>query len=205
MPFTLYGVTGFEVQYWTGSTWTDIPGGDVTGNNHVWRQFTFANITTTKIRVLINNSLASYSRVTEIEAYNAGANPTPTPTPTATATVTSTATATPTATATATPTATATATPAAPRAAGASNVTANSFTARWQSVSGATGYRLDVSVSSTFVSYVPGYQNLDVGNVTSQNVTGLTPNANYYYRLPAYNGNGTSPNSNVIKVKTKAH
>ena len=110
MPFTLYGVTGFELQYWTGSTWTDIPGGDVTRNNHVWRQFTFANITTTKIRVLINNSLASYSRVTEIEAYNAGANPTPTLTPTATPTPTLTPTPTPTATAAATATATATAT-----------------------------------------------------------------------------------------------
>ncbi len=162
MTFTSYGVTDFEVQYWTGSTWTDIPGGEVTGNNHVWRQFTFADITTARIRVLINNSLASFSRVTEIEAYNAGANPTPTPTPTATptatltptptATATATATATPTATATATatPTATATATPAAPRAAGASNVTATSFTANWMSVTGANGYRLDVSTSSDF-------------------------------------------------------
>ena len=51
MTFTLWGVTDFEIQYWTGSTWTDIPGGNVTGNNHVWRQFTFANITTAKIRV----------------------------------------------------------------------------------------------------------------------------------------------------------
>ena len=50
MTFTIWGVTDFEVQYWTGSTWTDIPGGDVTGNNHVWRQFTFADITTAKIR-----------------------------------------------------------------------------------------------------------------------------------------------------------
>src|SRR5207253_10319522 len=75
MTFTLYGVTDFEVQYWTGSTWTDVPGGNVTGNNHAWRQFTFASITTAKIRVLINNSLATYSRVTEIEAYKAGANP----------------------------------------------------------------------------------------------------------------------------------
>src|SRR4029077_3046089 len=69
MTFNLYGVTDFEVQYWTGSIWTDIPGGNVTGNNHVWTQFTFATITTAKIRVLINNSLSSYSRVTEIEAY----------------------------------------------------------------------------------------------------------------------------------------
>jgi phosphodiesterase/alkaline phosphatase D-like protein len=84
-------------------------------------------------------------------------------------------------------------------------VTATSFIAKWQSVGGATGYRLDVATDSSFVNYVPGYQDLDVGNTTSRNVTGLTPNTNYYYRLRAYNGNGTSPNSNVIHAKTKAH
>src|SRR4029079_14422718 len=47
-----------------------------------------------------------------------------------------------------------------------------------------------------------GYQNLDVGNVRSRNVTGLARNTNDYYRLRAYNGNGTSPNSTVIRVKT---
>ena len=64
---------------------------------------------------------------------------------------------------------------------------------------------MDVAREPGFVNYVAGYQNLDVGNVTSRNVSGLTPNTNYYYRLRAYNGNGTSPNSNVIKVKTKLH
>jgi phosphodiesterase/alkaline phosphatase D-like protein len=87
----------------------------------------------------------------------------------------------------------------------ATKVTAISFTANWSSVSGASGYRLDVATSATFVSYVPGYQNLDVGNVISRDITGLMPNTQYYYRLRAYNGNGTSPNSNVIKVKTKPH
>ena len=137
--------------------------------------------------------------------------PTPTPTatatavPTATPTATATATATPTATATATPTPTAAPTPAAPTALNATNVTANSFTANWTTVSGATGYRLDVATSTSFVNYVPGYQNLDVGNTTNRNVSGLAANTFYYYRLRAYNGNGTGPNSNVVRVKTRPH
>jgi large repetitive protein len=64
-------------------------------------------------------------------------------------------------------------------------------------------YGLAVSTSSSFNSYVPGYQNLNVGNTTSRSVTGLRANTNYYYRLRAYNGNGTSLNSNVITVTTK--
>jgi outer membrane protein assembly factor BamB len=70
-------------------------------------------------------------------------------------------------------------------------------------VSGAIGYRLDVSTSSSFTSYVPGYQNRNVGNVTSYNVTGLSASTAYHYRVRAYNGGGaTSGNSNVITVTT---
>jgi phosphodiesterase/alkaline phosphatase D-like protein len=61
---------------------------------------------------------------------------------------------------------------------------------------------LDVSTKQSFNTYIPGYQDLNVGNSTSYAVTGLNANTNYYYRLRAYNGNGTSPNSNVITVKT---
>ena len=135
---------------------------------------------------------------------------TATSTPTATATAIATATSTPTATVppspTPTATATAAATPGAPKAQNATQVKATSFTARWQGVSGAIGYRLDVARDAAFVNYVSSYQNLNVGNVTSRSVTGLTPNTNYYYRLRAYNAaGGTSLNSNVIKVKTKPH
>ena len=139
------------------------------------------------------------------------ASPTPTPTPTATATATATPIATATATATATttatvpPTPTAAPTPGAPRALNATNVAATSFTANWSTVSGATSYRLDVSTSNSFGTYVQPYQDLDVGNVTSVSVTGLTPSTFYYYRLRAHNGNGSGLNSNVIKVKTKNH
>jgi hypothetical protein len=85
----------------------------------------------------------------------------------------------------------------------ATNVTANSFTANWNSVSGANGYQLDVSTSRSFGNYVAGYHDLDVGNTTSRNVTGLTANTVYYYRLRAYNSNSMSTNSNVVRVKTK--
>src|SRR5439155_26326948 len=84
-----------------------------------------------------------------------------------------------------------------------SNVTFSSFTANWKSVSDATGYRLDVSTSNNFTTYVPGYHDLNVGNMTSYPVTGLNANTNYYYRVRAYNGCATSPNSNVRSVKTK--
>jgi hypothetical protein len=67
--FSLYGITAFTVQYWTGSAWATVPGGNITGNNLVWRKITFAALTTTKIRVQVNSALLSYSRICEIEAY----------------------------------------------------------------------------------------------------------------------------------------
>jgi hypothetical protein len=67
--FSINGLTGFDIQYWNGSSWVTIPGGSVTSNNKVWRKFSFSDITTNKIRVLINNALNSRSRVVEIEAY----------------------------------------------------------------------------------------------------------------------------------------
>src|SRR4029077_1930915 len=48
----------------------------------------------------------------------------------------------------------------APTANAGTSVTTSSFTANWSSSSGATGYRLDVSTSNTFASFVTGYQNL---------------------------------------------
>src|SRR5205085_1152381 len=90
----------------------------------------------------------------------------------------------------------------APSAQAATNITFSSFTTHWSSVSGATGYRLDVSTTNHFTTYVPGYQDLDVGNVTSYPVTGLNANTTYYYRVRAYNGCATSNNSSVKSVTT---
>jgi hypothetical protein len=76
--------------------------------------------------------------------------------------------------------------------------TGRTFFARWASVSAATGYRLDVSQQESFNSYVDGYRDLDVGNMTGRVVTGLSPDTKYYYRVRAYNAAGTSADSQVM-------
>ena len=87
--FSLYGITNFNVQYWTGAAWVDVPGGAVTGNTLVKRKFVFPDITTDKVRVVVNDSADHlYSRVVEIEVFSCvpavvpPPSPTPTPTPT---------------------------------------------------------------------------------------------------------------------------
>lgn len=70
-PADLYGLTDFNVQYWDGSTWLTVPGGVVTGNDKAMRVFTFtgAGITTTKIRILVNDARSHFSRIAEVEAF----------------------------------------------------------------------------------------------------------------------------------------
>ena len=93
--------------------------------------------------------------------------------------------------------------PPAPVATAATSVTQTGFQANWNAAAGADGYRLDVSTRSDFSSYVTGYQDRDVGNTTNASVTGLSGGTPYYYRLRAFNGGGTSGNSNTITVGTE--
>lgn len=80
--------------------------------------------------------------------------------------------------------------------------TRSSFLARWRSVNGATGYRIDVSTDPSFNSYVSGYERRDVGKVTSHIVSRLNPGRKYYYRVQPYNSAGAGPNSEIAAATT---
>jgi hypothetical protein len=69
MTFANWGLRAFEVQYWTGSSWAPIPGASITNNNLVWRRFTFAPVTTTRIRVFVTSALNGFTRMVEVEAW----------------------------------------------------------------------------------------------------------------------------------------
>ncbi|MCU0439640.1 MAG: fibronectin type III domain-containing protein [Raineya sp.] len=90
----------------------------------------------------------------------------------------------------------------APQALPATNITANSFTANWTTVTGAgISYRLDVATDNNFTNILSSYNSVTV-NGTSLNITGLTQATIYYYRVRATNGTITSGNSNIIAVST---
>src|SRR6266481_1801319 len=75
MTFSLMGLSGYDVQYWNGSGWITVTGGNVSGNTKVWRKITFAAVTTSKIRVLTHASADGYSRIQELEAWGTSAPP----------------------------------------------------------------------------------------------------------------------------------
>jgi YD repeat-containing protein len=68
MTFSQFGIQDFDVQYWNGSGWATVQGGNVVGNDKVWRQFMFPPTTTSKIRVVVNKANMS-SRIVEVEAF----------------------------------------------------------------------------------------------------------------------------------------
>ena len=83
----------------------------------------------------------------------------------------------------------------------ATNVTAHSFIANWDTSTQqyVTGYRLDVS-SDNFASLL--IDNMSVGDVASYNVTSLNPNTLYYYRVRSEFQGLISTNSAVATVTT---
>ena len=77
------------------------------------------------------------------------------------------------------------------------DITSQSFTARWDSANNATKYYLDVATDASFANMLSGYNNMDVGNVTEYKVEGLTEGATYYYRVRSANNAGQSLSSTV--------
>lgn len=88
---------------------------------------------------------------------------------------------------------------AAPVALQPNQADGTSFTARWNAVTGATAYFLDVySYNGDQKVYV--LENQNVGAVTSYKVSDLDPAVTYYYVVRVSNGEATSPDSNEIEV-----
>jgi len=73
----------------------------------------------------------------------------------------------------------------------ATNITTTSFTANWDSVNKATGYKLYLDGSETPIV---------LGNVTSYDFTDLTGGTSHNYYIKAVNNAGESSNSNTISL-----
>lgn len=89
----------------------------------------------------------------------------------------------------------------APEAIQPNQADGTSFTAKWSSVKGATGYFLDVYSYNADGSkdYVINNEAI-AGTVTSKQVIGLDASKKYYYVVRATNGTGVSADSNEIEV-----
>lgn len=88
-------------------------------------------------------------------------------------------------------------------AAQTSNIQETSFEACWEYIADAASYRLDVAEDIDFQHLVEGYNNLNVGNTTCQEVAGLLANNDYYWRVRSVNADGgQSASSAPRRVKT---
>ena len=87
-----------------------------------------------------------------------------------------------------------------------SSVTATTLSLAWSPSTddiGIQGYHVDVSTTSSFNAFIPGYANADVGNVTQKLITGLAPGTTYYMRLRAYDlALNVSSNSATASART---
>jgi hypothetical protein len=77
------------------------------------------------------------------------------------------------------------------------------FTANWIARNPEIiGFRLDVSTSPTFSSFVSGYNDLDVGYVFNYDIIGLSTYTTYYYRVRGITATGQTANSNTRTLRT---
>ena len=67
----------FDIQYWNGADWVVVPGGQVVGNTLVWKQVSFAPITTSALRIAVTKVAGGITRLTEVEAWTAASGVSP--------------------------------------------------------------------------------------------------------------------------------
>lgn len=94
-----------------------------------------------------------------------------------------------------------TSTLATPVANPATEITETSFKAKWNFVSSAQNYLLDVSLSPDFTDFVENYNAKSVDDLNDV-VSNLASGTPYYYRVRAQRGTEKSNYSNVISVIT---
>lgn len=84
----------------------------------------------------------------------------------------------------------------------ATDITSSGFTANWNFIVNATGYYLYVATDSAFTSPVVGYNGLDVGGVSTYNVTLLSSETDYYWKITPYNDYGSGESSSTGTITT---
>ncbi|NOQ25756.1 MAG: T9SS type A sorting domain-containing protein [Bacteroidales bacterium] len=84
----------------------------------------------------------------------------------------------------------------------ATNIANNSFTANWEAIPNATNYYLRVASDKLLTQPVEDLDSIDVGNVTTFDVAGLSENTKYYYGVMSYTDRTSawSPGSEVVKT-----
>jgi len=98
--------------------------------------------------------------------------------------------------------------PAPPAGLTATAVSASQINLSWTASTddtGVAGYRVDVSTDPAFSSFVPGYNNKDIGNLTQAAIAGLASQTIYYARVRAYDAaSNMSSNSTTASATTDA-
>ena len=85
--------------------------------------------------------------------------------------------------------------PTVPTGISASANSSSSITVTWNIVSGASGYRIYRSSTSS-----GSFKQVESATSTSYTDTGLSANTTYYYKITAYNSNGESPQSTTVSA-----
>ncbi|NBV13287.1 MAG: T9SS C-terminal target domain-containing protein, partial [Sphingobacteriia bacterium] len=92
--------------------------------------------------------------------------------------------------------------PSIPSVLSATSPTCTGLTLNWSGVNGATGYYLDVAADTSFISFISGYQNQNMGTATQALLTGLTAGQTVYFRVRASGVCGTSLSSTRAQGST---